>query len=385
MSRRTARGFRVLALAVAALAVGATAALSDGLYGDADADTIFTAGGTGNVAAFGDVCTGDTETFDVPLKLARIGTSDSVIYKSGTTATITTSVITAQTGMSVGVSGGATIPVPADWAETAATIPPRLTGDQVTGRVTLVAGATPRTVSGEVRFLGGGTNKLNAAFTRNLTVPVTANVIECNTPPVLTVPADIVATVDALGGATVSYTGLSATDTEDGDLTDEIECTPPSGSFFAVGGPHTVSCSVEDSGGLTDTGSFTVTVRYAFTGFFAPVDGTDDPTVLNVVKAGSSVPVKFALGGDQGLAVLDTSITPNPRSTAVVCTSGADEDPVETTASSTANAGGLIYDADAGQYVYVWKTSSSFSKGSCRKLTVSFADGTSHSAYFRFR
>ena len=37
---------------------------------------------------------------------------------------------------------------------------------------------------------------------------------------------------------------------------------------------------------------------YNFQGFFAPVQA--DP-VLNVVKAGSSVPLKFSLGGDQGL------------------------------------------------------------------------------------
>ena len=43
------------------------------------------------------------------------------------------------------------------------------------------------------------------------------------------------------------------------------------------------------------------TPAYNFRGFFAPVQA--DP-VLNVVKAGSSVPLKFSLGGDQGLKVL---------------------------------------------------------------------------------
>ena len=37
---------------------------------------------------------------------------------------------------------------------------------------------------------------------------------------------------------------------------------------------------------------------YTFQGFFPPVEA--DP-VLNVVKAGSSVPLKFSLGGDHGL------------------------------------------------------------------------------------
>ena len=43
---------------------------------------------------------------------------------------------------------------------------------------------------------------------------------------------------------------------------------------------------------------------FPFQGFFRPLaPDTGDVPVLNVVKAGSSVPLKFSLGGDQGLNV----------------------------------------------------------------------------------
>ena len=80
-----------------------------------------------------------------------------------------------------------------------------------------------------------------------------------NAPPVLALPADI--TVDATGpdGTSVSY---SATATDDIDPSPVVTCTPPSGSTFAIG-TTTVTCTVTDSGGLSASGSFAVTVRGA--------------------------------------------------------------------------------------------------------------------------
>src|SRR5262249_27548413 len=58
------------------------------------------------------------------------------------------------------------------------------------------------------------------------------------------------------------------------------------------------------TGGVTSTvapgASSTVLVTYSFGGFFSPVN---NPSVLNAVKAGQAIPVKFSLHGDQGLGV----------------------------------------------------------------------------------
>jgi hypothetical protein len=116
---------------------------------------------------------------------------------------------------------------------------------------------------------------------------------------------------------------------------------------------------------------------YAFTGFFKPIDNL--PTV-NVAKAGSAVPVKFSLGGNQGLTGL---MAPgSPASQKVACTTNAPLDDLESTANPGAST--LSYDASSDMYSYVWKTDSSWS-GTCRQLVVTLNDGVPHTAAFKFK
>jgi hypothetical protein len=77
------------------------------------------------------------------------------------------------------------------------------------------------------------------------------------TPPVLALPLDITAEATSASGAAVTYT-VSATDLVDGNVA--VQCTPVSGSTFALG-TTTVSCSSSDTRGNTATDSFHVTVR----------------------------------------------------------------------------------------------------------------------------
>ena len=122
--------------------------------------------------------------------------------------------------------------------------------------------------------------------------------------------------------------------------------------------------------------AFKTYVAYPFDGFFGPVDNSP---MVNVAKAGSSVPVKFSLGGDRGLGVLAVGY---PQSQEFKCDTDAPVDPIEET--STAN-GGLTYDALTDQYTYVWKTSKSWS-GQCRTLSVKLDDNTDpHTASFQFK
>lgn len=114
---------------------------------------------------------------------------------------------------------------------------------------------------------------------------------------------------------------------------------------------------------------------YDFGGFYEPVD---NPPTTNIIKAGSAVPAKFDLGGDQGLDVLAAE---SPRSARVDCDSGATTDEIEQTATA---GGGLTYDETTGLYVYVWKTERTWS-GTCREFVLELDDGTSHRATFRFR
>lgn len=192
------------------------------------------------------------------------------------------------------------------------------------------------------------------------------------TAPTIAPHADVFATATSGAGALVEYDNPAASDLVDGDV--QTHCTPASGTQFALGAT-TLTCTATDDAGNSASSTFTVTVRYAWAGFFRPVDNG----VLNSVKAGSAVPVKFSLGGNMGLDIFASGY---PRAVVMQCGTGALEDTVE----ETVNAGGssLQYDPAANQYIYVWKTEKSWT-GSCRQLQLKLADGTTQVANFKFK
>lgn len=116
-------------------------------------------------------------------------------------------------------------------------------------------------------------------------------------------------------------------------------------------------------------------MRYDFKGFYAPVD--NQPT-LNVVKAGSSVPLKWSLTGYQGMDILPSG---SPSSRSVACDNSLPPDELELTA--TPGTSGLAYDATTDRYSYVWKTERSWT--GCRELVLRLADGSTHSVSFKFK
>lgn len=115
---------------------------------------------------------------------------------------------------------------------------------------------------------------------------------------------------------------------------------------------------------------------YTFSGFFQPVDNT--PT-LNVAKAGSAIPVKFGLSGDQGLDIFRTGY---PRVTTVSCSTSAPTDAIETTV--TAGGSSLQYDSTANQYNYVWKTNPNWA-GTCVQFDLGLNDGSTHTFLVQFK
>jgi hypothetical protein len=115
--------------------------------------------------------------------------------------------------------------------------------------------------------------------------------------------------------------------------------------------------------------------QYAFSGFFPLVDNL--PT-LNTVNAGRAIPIKFSLGGNQGLNIFAPGY---PSSTQVACGTTA-EDAVEETV--TGGNSSLSYDPGTGWYTYVCKTEKSWA-GTCRTLVIKWIDGTVHKANFKFK
>jgi dipeptidyl aminopeptidase/acylaminoacyl peptidase len=189
--------------------------------------------------------------------------------------------------------------------------------------------------------------------------------------------------------------GGSPTRLTDNDAVDEFPAFSPDGQWVAFssnragGGPdydiYTVRVAREDAGNAPERLTNTPEADskpdwgpafYDFGGFYAPVDNLP---VSNAVQAGRAVPIKFDLGGDEGLDILAAG---SPLSRRIDCDSAAPVDDIEQTA--TAGESGLSYDADAGRYAYVWKTEKGWS-GTCRQFVLALDDGTVHRANFRFR
>lgn len=145
-------------------------------------------------------------------------------------------------------------------------------------------------------------------------------------------------------------------------------------------GNKTVGCTATDNAGNTANADAAYQVVnpnvYNFTGFFQPVDNLP---LVNILNAGQAVPIKFSLGGYQGLNILAAGY---PISSPIACDASAPGDVIE----ETVNAGGssLSYDAVTDRYTYVWKTNKAW-KGACRMFVLKLSDGSEHYAKFRFR
>jgi hypothetical protein len=161
----------------------------------------------------------------------------------------------------------------------------------------------------------------------------------------------------------------------DGTLT----YNPGMGSVLAVG---TQTLTVDASGTNNyhpATSTVTVTVNpWHLTGFYNPVT-MGGQSVLNTVKGGSTVPLKFNIytssGGPELTSVSDISgFYVYPMS----CAAGSLDDPIEMT---TTGGTSLRYDATGRQFIQNWQTPKG--AGVCFQVTMKARDGSTISAYFK--
>ncbi len=154
-----------------------------------------------------------------------------------------------------------------------------------------------------------------------------------------------------------------------------------SGYSTAVG-PHTMTATATDKAGNTATREISYTVKpYTLNGFYQPIDMND---TVNTVKNGSTVPVKFELF--KGTTELtSTSAVTSIKFNAINCSalSGDPEDAIETVATGGTS---LRYDTTAGQFIYNWTTPKGASQvGKCYSLTMTAADSSTITAYFKLK
>jgi hypothetical protein len=129
-----------------------------------------------------------------------------------------------------------------------------------------------------------GSNDANAFSRTPTSVNFTLRVV-ANAAPTLTVPASFTVEGDAIGGWAADWSGVSATDPE--DVPDPAPtCSPAAGTVLPLG-PTSVTCTVTDSAGASDTDSFVVTVEDTTAPVLSGVPG--DITVTTSDPAGRVV------------------------------------------------------------------------------------------------
>jgi hypothetical protein len=125
----------------------------------------------------------------------------------------------------------------------------------------------------------------------------------------------------------------------------------------------------------TATQSYTV-LAWTLNGFYAPVDMNG---VYNVVKGGSTVPLKFEVfAGATELTA--TSVVQSFVQTRIACDGSAPADDIEFT---TTGGTSLRYDTTAGQFIQNWQTPRS--AGTCYRVTMTTQDGSSLVAFFKLK
>jgi hypothetical protein len=209
----------------------------------------------------------------------------------------------------------------------------------------------------------GGTASESITIQRDATAPTL-------TPSVSPNPVLLNGTATASPGAADAMSGVASSSC---DLVDTNSV-----------GPHSVTCYATDNAGNTNSASASYNVVFAFTGFDRPVDNGG---VLNVVKAGQAIPLKFRVSDANGVGV--TTVTSlSVTVVSLACTAGVTSDEIEEYAAGSSG----LQNLGDGYYQYNWKTPTSYAN-SCKTMRLNLFEGGGnsdvtavfHTALFQFR
>jgi hypothetical protein len=172
-------------------------------------------------------------------------------------------------------------------------------------------------------------------------------------------------------GSVPAAPSCTATD----DLSGPNGCTV-SGYSTAVGS-HTLTATAHDKAGnqTVVTRSYTV-LAWTLKGFYQPVDMNG---VVNTVKNGSTVPLKFEIFAG-ATELTSTADVKSLTATQITCDSSSLIDEIEVTATGGTS---LRYDATGGQFIYNWQTPKKV--GTCYRVTMTTQDGSTLVALFKLK
>jgi hypothetical protein len=280
MRHRTFRGAAVLATAL--FLASATIAFADTVPADGDS----VSAGNQVTISLGERAPGEIVKWDVALHLTCAGTSHpasgAVIDVALAGATVPLDGDASTTGATIG-------PVPSDWPASGQGCPsptPILASNGPTV-VTLTMPTTPgQAYSFSLLWGRSGASGLSGFTVMTFNADVVGN-----TPPTLSLPDALTIEGNATNGATVDY-AATATDAQD-DPDPTAGCSRASGSLFGLG-TTTVDCDVTDSGGMTASGAFDITVVDTTPPSLAGVPASAAATTSNPAGAAVAYPAPTA-------------------------------------------------------------------------------------------
>ena len=161
-----------------------------------------------------------------------------------------------------------------------------------------------------------------------------------------------------LGDGATSSTSLTPTQCS-------VNATTGAVTFIGVGTCTLRANVAEGTNHLAASTTYTLRASYVFTGFDRPVDNNG---ILNVVKAGQAVPLKFRLTDASGAGVTTlTSVSVTAAS--LSCTAGTTADELEEYAAGSSG----LQNLGDGYYQFNWKTPTNYAN-SCKTLKLGLGD-----------
>ncbi len=140
-------------------------------------------------------------------------------------------------------------------------------------------------------------------------------------------------------------------------------------------GTIAVTVTLDGVSGTVSPGSSSPLVTWHFIGFSQPVD---NQPVMNKMKAGQTVPIKWRLLNSSGAPVTNLAIA-TITVTSLNCSSGTTVDLVEETVAGSSG----LQNLGNGYYQMNWKSPKMYAD-SCKTLSLNINDGVSHDANFQF-
>ncbi len=196
------------------------------------------------------------------------------------------------------------------------------------------------------------------------------------TPPVVAVTGVTEGSTYILGA--VPKAACSTTDEGSGVAT-EATLSLSGGNALGVGS-FTATCSgaLDNASNAAEPVSVQYNVTFLFTGFSSPVD---NPSVMNIAKAGQTIPLKFRITDANGNPITNlTGVTVTAVS--LSCSAGTTTDLIEEYAAG--NSG--LQNLGNGYYQWNWKTPTTYAN-SCKTMKLNLGEGAGyeHIALFQFR